>query len=333
MYSLIKILSDEPEKIEAFVLSILKLTITLWVVGQFWGVDSISLDILNGDLNGVLPSSQILLFIASLIVTWFILWSFVRIAIIKFIAYLMSFIGSGQYVFIGFVNLNNFAETEKTSLVSPDKNTPDSIEFIQEVCKGNYFSKSTRSDIYLTIGSILLFIFFSANLTPNWINITGLVILGFMYYGMITGFQLERYVEKNKDRLIEDFMALTYMFHIEKSIEYFDLENVSTLKKFGSKISLKIKTKKSEELIKFYPRYFNNLRTGYRNFKKELADIEQKKPNFDGKAHIILSNLEKDKVDLQILEANDIVFIQTNDTEIQFQIDNIFLEVILNKIK
>ena len=154
-----------------------------------------------------------------------------------------------------------------------------------------------------------------------------------MFYGMITGFKLERYVEKNKDKLTEEFMALNYMFCIQKSVEYFELEEASTIKRLGSKISLKIKTEHSEELIKFYPRYFNNLRIGYRDLKKELSEIEKTKPSFEGKAHIFLSNLEKDKVDLKFLEANGLIFVHANGSEIQSEIDNLFLEVILNENK
>ena len=91
MYSIAKLLSDEPKKLENLILAILKLLITIWIAQSILDFKSTLSDFTLDSFFKNFRVDQSIYFIVTSIGVWYVLWEIFNELIVSFIIFLLHY--------------------------------------------------------------------------------------------------------------------------------------------------------------------------------------------------------------------------------------------------
>ncbi|MFK7785899.1 MAG: hypothetical protein AB8B56_12325, partial [Crocinitomicaceae bacterium] len=104
IYSLTKLLSEEPEKIELTILNFLKILVTIWFVSLFLEIKVDYKDLSEGIIPDNFGITSVIKYVLIAIVIWYTIWWALSDIVLGFIVFIFAKIGKDRSSFLMMVN-------------------------------------------------------------------------------------------------------------------------------------------------------------------------------------------------------------------------------------
>lgn len=261
MYSLAKLLTEEPEKLERIGLLFLKLLVTLFIGSAFFGLNISISEFVQNPIPNDYTLTNFVFFLILLVVIWFTVWTFIAEIIIgQLIIWAVSKIGNSKSIFndvLAFINVIK----KKGDNIAPAKNVIAFSDMLQNYSDEDEKivkdSKSRIRQYYLVTTVIYFTLIFAKDINfPCWLKWFGGIMSFNFLLGSAISNKLHEYFTDNLDEMKKQFSRLAYAQMIIKAIEQnpFLKQHYEKGDKW-MRIHLKRKTEDESlpETFKFYP--------------------------------------------------------------------------------
>lgn len=291
---IIKILLEEPEKIQTLIINLIKLVLTILIAHAIFPYPELmnlgSIDKIQPDL----PLEKTLFFIIAIVSIWFIIWSLVFGVFVAIISFWRKSNKESKYHSIQRKDLKDilkfgkiYTETKK-GYVRPTRHIAIVAE-IGEVIKENHsFNLSSTVFAQWLYIATVIWVYFISKLEMNCSSITWIIISGIAIIVAIRIWRiLERIFEAFKDNSLEIHNFLQVLLFRKIVIDTIENNFVGKLNENETGYTIKLGPAKFE--VRDFA-YFNN----------EIGNIslfhllQKGGNNFNGK-QIIVSNIEPDQ--------------------------------------
>jgi hypothetical protein len=312
MYNIVKLFTEEPEKLERVGILFLKFIMTLFISSTFFGFNISISHFFENPIPKDYTISNFLLFVISLILIWFVIWNLIaELFLGEILISLLSRIGNKKSIFLEILGLLNIIKKDSKNL-SPAKNVISFNEFLQKYTEENEKfineSKSRVRQIFIVASVLYITLLFSNDLIlPQWLKWVGaFVVLNFLIGSIILN-QVINYFTKNLDEMKKQFSRLSFSQMIINSLDQnpFIKENY---KRDGlwARIRLQRITDNDSlpESFKFYSFYYWNdtltesiIDWGFKQYTEKKIVGEKEGMHFN----VIVSNIKPNEENIKFI--------------------------------
>lgn len=234
MYSIAKLLSDEPKKLENLILAILKLLITIWIAQSILDFKSTLSDFTLDSFFKNFRVDQSIYFIVTSIGVWYVLWEIFNELIVSFIIFLLSQIGNPIEFLKWYLWAINSIKIKDDLII--DSN-PHILNFTESTNETDMFIINSRAHQIFSVGLVSFLILLNSNISLNaWqISISIFILVNFLLISIIQ--------RKLHDFYIENSITIKHSFYALGQLQ--KIKNVlNQLEPFKSNFSYESKRKR-----------------------------------------------------------------------------------------
>lgn len=266
MYNFIKLLSDEPEKLEKVGIVVLKFLITMLIANILFGFNISISAFLENPVPKDYTVKKMIITIISFILIWVVLWSIVAEFILgELFIRLLSKFDKDENVFIMLLELSGVVKTNQNKQYLPNRNIITFYNLLENYSvEDNNFVNAEKSRVkqyYIMSIIIYLGIFIIDVKSLSWLKWLGFIpVLNFLI-GTVFLNKAHRYFVNNIQKLRKQFQPLYFahacLFAINNN--HLIKLNYKRTKPFGRNyFELVNENSALPKLIKFYPFSFGN---------------------------------------------------------------------------
>lgn len=197
MYSLAKLLSDEPAKLESLILATLKLLATIWIANVFLGFETNLSEFSIESFFRNFRVDESIYFVLNAIGIWYLLWEVVMDLIVESAIKLVSLLGKSEETFKWYLRLTNSIIIEDNKIVNTKPNILLFIEAVNDEKNDYPFIIETRANQIFSVGLVAFIVLLTSELElSNWqIGIGAFIILNFFTISVLQRKLHDYYIE------------------------------------------------------------------------------------------------------------------------------------------
>ncbi len=285
MYSIAKLLSDEPKKLESIILTVLKLLATIWIAQLFLGFDP---DLSNFSIETFFKNFRVdesIYFVLTSIGVWYLLWEMLLDLIVDFVIKLFSFVGNSEKTLEWYLRITNSVKTSNDHIIDSKPNISHFTETIQDESEDYPFIVETRANQIFSVGLVSFIILLSSEIElRNWqIGLSIFLLINFFFVSIVQRKLHDFYLE-NAEYIRSKYYSLGQLQKVKEVIEQLEpLKSKFELKVARKRLELKLKSEESflPSEISIVPLYFFNQNIGEHYIEnvepKMIEKLEQQK--------------------------------------------------------
>lgn len=311
IYSLTKLLSEEPEKIELTILNFLKILVTIWFVSLFLEIKVDYKDLSEGIMPDNFGVTSVIKYVLIAIVIWYTIWWALSDILVGFIVFIFAKIGKDRSSFLMMVSGLGICEVKNDIIIKPEVGIVEFYEVLDSAHQEDEYPKlnDIRINIYFSL-LLFLLIVISVSGMFHWafIAIISFVLLN-LFFGMVVITKILRYFKTDTRIILKEFGYWNHVQKIRNAINENDLGKEYKVEFKPKKIFLlpreqkETKEQKEFKSIEIFPEYHWNNKIGSSILMERLktSNTENRFGGTTKKYGIVVSNLtENSNEDLNI---------------------------------
>lgn len=304
MYSIAKLLSDEPKKLESLILAILKLLATVWFAQLLLGFKTNLSEFTVDSFFKNFKVDESIYFVLTSIGIWYLLWEIIIDLGIDFFISLISMIGNPEKTLSWYLRVTYSVRTENDHIIDSRQNILYLAEPNVELFP---FTIQSRANQIFSIGLISLIILLNSKIDLKGWQIALLIfaIINFFIVSVVQR-KLHDYYNENSDHIKTLYYPFVQLQRVKNAVDQF-----KSLKKFKRNVTkrriLLSKTGQITSLpdeIIILPLYHRNVALGKKAALQEKNKIFKKE--YENKLIVICSNFYRE--DQRLNKISDLIY-------------------------
>ena len=266
MYSIAKLLSDEPKKLESLILAVLKLLATIWIANLFLGFNP---DLSEFSVESFFKNFKVdesIYFVLTSIGVWYLVWEMLLELFIEFIIKLFSLIGNSENTLKWYLSITNSVKTKNENIIDSKPHVLHFTEAMQDEEVDYPFILETRANQIFSVGLVTFIILITSDIElSNWQIGLGIFLLINFFFVSVIQRKLHDYYVENADYVRSKYFPLGQLQKVKDVINQLEpLKSQYDVKVGRKRIDLKSKSKQSflPDEITLVPLYAYNKELG-----------------------------------------------------------------------
>jgi hypothetical protein len=301
MYNLVKILTEEPKKIEKLLILLSKIILTFFLTSCLYG-HKISLgSIVKNPIPDVIPIEKIIYFFSTIVIVWYILWGLLLDGLLTELPiWLITRKKTGKAVFDAIASWVDIAYGYGSYYKKGKHIVSFTNSFIKKEEEFNDLEETTsrfREYYQLALLTFLSLLIFSDVHLHGWTIYFFLsMIAGFFVLSIFTSL-VHKYFSDNYDSLLSQFLVLSYEQKVHQAVEQNLAIKVSyNVEESDSRVNLirKYDSIPVPHKINVFPVFHKHEAFGQAQMESELKNVMANNlVQFDSNIYtIVVSNVE-----------------------------------------
>lgn len=280
MYSIAKLLSDEPKKLERLILAVLKLLATVWIANLFLGFNA---DLSEFSVESFFKNFKVdesIYFVLTSIGVWYLVWEMLLELLIEFIIKLFSLIGNSENTLKWYLSITNSVKTKNENIIDSKPNVLHFTESMQDEDEDYPFVVETRANQIFSVGLVSFIILLTSDLElGKWQIGLGVFLLVNFFLVSVIQRKLHDYYIENADHVRSKYYPLGQLQKVKDVINQLEpLKSQYEVNVGRKRIDLKSKSKQTflPDEITLVPLYTYNKELGAQYVNKVETNMIDK---------------------------------------------------------